>query len=174
MGTESNQQRGGCTYSGARRKTCIPAVNVFSVNPETNQPYMTLEHAEKLIWTHINKYAQKLCKKIDPEDLKQELLIKLLISTYKPEKSKPKTFAITCMNSRCMQLYSILVLAKKRGKGEVPDFLVNNEESDEVWATMMLGVENVTPEDYLLAGEVVSSQLPSGQRRALRRGFGNV
>lgn len=135
----------------------LPAVNLFSIDPKTGQPYMTHEHAEKLAYTHISRYAHKLCTKIDQEDLKQELLLKMWSMTYKPEKSAPTTFAILCMNSRCMQLYKILFMSHLREQ-EIPDFILNpGEGEDAMFASQHLAVDNVTPEDYMIAMDAVKA-----------------
>lgn len=143
----------------------LPEVNLFSIDPKTGTPYMTHDHAEKLAYTHINRYAAKLCQKIDPEDLKQELLLKMWAMTYHPEKSAPTTFAILCMNSRCMQLYKILFLANHR-KDEIPDFILNpGEGEDAMYASDHLAIEYCTPEDYMIAIDAINAGDDSGYKQ---------
>lgn len=131
-----------------------PSRTIFSIDPKTNQPFMTVECAVKLIEVHIRKFATNLLPKITVEDLTQDLLAKLCASAFDPSKSSAKTFLYMCLGSRCAQIYNSNFAFNKRHL-ERPDFLLyaSRDESNTTYATDSIGTEDATPEDYLLAKE---------------------
>lgn len=145
------------------KQTKAPAVSVFSINPETNLPYISFEHAEKLAYTHVMRYAKNLHqhKYMDVEDLKQEVMVKIVKSKYDPTKSAPQTFIINCANSHLGNL-AIHMDRKRRTVGEgdnlqeaeISDFLRFKDNEDGGMMTDS-AVDNITPEDYILAREAV-------------------
>jgi DNA-directed RNA polymerase specialized sigma24 family protein len=140
------------------RLTKAPETTVFSVNPATGEPYMTQDQAQALAYKHLTLHASNLTQRLDIEDLKQELMLKLSMSSYDPAKSAAVTFAITCFNSRCGQIWNATVISHDRWR-EVSDFEVfekNTVSEEYVWATEVLAVDDITPEDYASHREVIA------------------
>lgn len=162
-----------------------PAVSVFSINPETNLPYISFEHAEKLAYTHVMRYAKNLHQHryMDTDDLKQEVMIKVVKSAYNPLLSSPKTFIINCANSHLGNI-AIHKDRKRRTVGEgdnvqeaeVSDYLVYKDNEA---AGMMSNsaVDYVTPEDYMMAREAVEEFIageeakPAYKRKTVPTGY---
>lgn len=137
------------TYS--KKITSQPSTTIFSINPETNQPYMTPTHAHKLAWTHVRNYANNIPEKYAREDLVQECLLAVCKATFNPNMgASAKTFALLCYRH---QMARVVQMSKQKGKPlEVPDFFLLGNE-DEGFASEILSVQNITPEDYILARE---------------------
>lgn len=143
----------------------MPSVTVFSVNPETGEPYMTLKGATKLAATHIRRYGVNLLRWYDIEDLIQELLLRLCIAKYDPTLSAPMTFMIMCFSSKLGQLAN----ARKNNNRylEVSDIQLNETQM----LSEVYGECNITPEDVLQACDQVSEYQQTEKRPEGWRGF---
>lgn len=136
----------------------MPDTTVFSIDPKTNKPYATIDYAESLAYTHISRFAKNLTEAIDPEDIKQELMLKLCIAKYDPTKSAPNTFMILCFKSHCARIWERQFRVRDRNK-ETNDFALFDQDGEQIMATEYIGVEEATPEDYLNASQVYSDYL---------------
>ena len=145
---------------GEQMKTTI-----FSIDPNTNQPYMTVERALKLAETHINKTCQNLLNHhhFTVEDLVQEIMLKVSSSAYNPAKSAAQTFFIMCASSCMGSMVKINFKSGDRYKCGA-DFVVFDSDGEATMATEHLGVETVTPYDYLAAEETVSEHYKTSNK----------
>lgn len=126
-----------------------PALTVFHTDPSTGSPYLSVAHAENMARVHIRKYAQNVLKRMDAEDLKQELMAKLCASRFDPTKSAAKTFAITCFGGTCGNIWKRLHTAGERFR-ERPDFVVMNEDGEVRMATEVDAEEDDSNPERLL------------------------
>jgi hypothetical protein len=82
-----------------------PKTTIFSVDPNTGEPYMTVDIATKIINYHIWNYAAYLVNHDNLiEDICQEALVGACRANYKPELCAPKTFLTTVMNTTCERI----------------------------------------------------------------------
>lgn len=137
---------------GRPGRTTKPAVTVFDTNPKTGEPFMTVDHAYSLAYSHIHKTAANLTGRVEIEDLCQKLMLKLSGANYKPEKSAPTTFAINVFRTGCGNVARYF---ESCGRDmEIKDFLMTNKDGDKVLATEAFGdVDECTPESRLDAAE---------------------
>lgn len=141
--------------------TASPQITtVFSINPKTNQPYIEIEMAEKIIGYHIAKFSKNLLnyKSNQMEDLVQDVLERLCSATYDPTKSSPKTFILMVAKSA---LGNIVKYEGTRGKDlESADFaLFTGEDGYTFMATEAIGINNISPLDVILAKEFAEAFL---------------
>ena len=135
--------------------TELPEVTIFSIDPNTGKPYMTHEHAEKLAYMHINRKAKNLLTKLEPDDLKQELMLKLYMSKFDVSLSSAQTFAITCMTSQCARIWEKTFKVRDKHK-ETSDFeYYTAEDGTARMASEVIGVEYTTPEDHYMAKQTL-------------------
>lgn len=133
----------------------IPDHTLFSDDAKTGKPYFTVAHAEQLVYKHLNLTAKNLIAVHEIDDLKQELLLKLLTATYDPKLSAPNTFAIMCMRSQCARIWERTYAVRDRHK-ETSDFVMfADEDGEDVLATQCIGVEEITPEDWVSAKQTI-------------------
>lgn len=131
---------------------------IFSINPATNKPYIDVEMAQKVIGYHIAHYSKNLLnyKSNQMEDLIQEVLVRLCSATYDPTKSNPKTFILLVAKSRLGNIVDYENTYDKNLEGS--DFVVfTGDDGSAVMATEAIGINDITPEDYLLASEFVNA-----------------
>ena len=83
-----------------------PPTTVFSINPETQKPYLEPEHAMKLACKHIITKAPFLLNDSDLEDIRSYFMIRLCATRYNPAKCAAPTFAIMIFQSSTLQLNS--------------------------------------------------------------------
>lgn len=134
----------------------IPAVTVFSIDPATGQPYATTAYALSLADYHVSHFAKNLLVKLDHEDIKQELMLKLCLVSYDKTKSAPNTFMIMCFKSQCARIWEREFKVRDKHK-ETNDFVLMEEDGDAVLATEYIGIDHTTPEDYLAASQMVAT-----------------
>lgn len=143
---------------GKRTTVKKPKLTVFDLDPATGNPYMSVETAETLFYKHV--HSQKwlwLADIVGLEDLKQEAMVKMCKVHFKPEMSSAKTFFYTCMISFMgNQSKSLKAGVRKDRWRIVEDFPISNVDPDSPMATDTFGVDDVTPEDYLLAEQVLA------------------
>ena len=134
--------------------TEMPKTNVFSINPETGQPYISIEVATKVIKYHVAHFGLNvLNSRLNTmEDIVQGALTKLCAYKYDPKLSAPKTFIILVCKS---YLGRLAYYGRTYDKNlEVSDFLVEGIDGEKNLASESFGpVDNITPEEVLLAEE---------------------
>lgn len=131
-------------------KNNLPKTTVFSIDPETNQPYLSYKSVENLIYKHIRIKANNI--KMDKEDLAQTLLVKLVASTFNPKKAKATTFVIMVCSSKCGSIANL-----ERNSPKVTSNSVTSEDGDVLSYTDLV-VDPLTPWDYLVAECALKSE----------------
>ena len=149
------------TYN--QKITTKPELTVFDINPATNEPYMTVNHAERLAHTHLFTRCQRLLEKFSMDDLKQELLLKLCISKFDPSRAAAKTFAIMCFRSAASRVWQRDTQARDKWR-ENSDFTMfyDKETGKEYLATEVLcGDVEITAERIVIAKQELTITLTS-------------
>lgn len=122
-----------------------PKTTVFSIDPTTNQPYITVNEATKVILKHIHLTGKNILQHNDVEDVTQSILTRACQSAYNPDKSAPTTFIILMASSQLGRLFN-----RRQWKDrylEIPDFIVGQEDDGPMCTEM--AVDNLTPETIL-------------------------
>lgn len=145
---------------------------IFSINPETGYPYMTLSYAVSLARSHIYKTSKNLLQlpHLTIDDLVQEVMVKMLSAPYDPKKSGARTFFIICASSHLGHVFKRNVSAGERYRCR-SDFTLCNNDDEVVFATDVLGVENITPFDTLQAQETVREHYKTHKAESVPVGF---
>lgn len=130
---------------------------VFSIDPNTGLPYMTPEQAIYLAKVHISQTSKNLLKhhNYTIDDLAQEILVKMASVEYDPTKSAAKTFFFLCATTCLGNIHRRDFKNNDRYKCG-SDFVMFDNEGEKVMASELLGVEHITPHDYLEALETIS------------------
>lgn len=126
---------------------------VFSIDPTTGEPYITVDHAQKIAYIHLSRHCLNILPgNRDLEDLKQELLLKLCGSQFNPEKSAAKTFVITCFMSATGNIAKKM---KAYGRdSEISDFAMK-QDGESMLATEAFEHEDwCDPESEMIALEL--------------------
>lgn len=141
---------------------------VFSINPSTNEPYITVEVAMNVIKYHLFHRDKNILnyKLNSMEDLVQNILLCLCKYAYNPTLSAPKTFIIMVAKHRVGNIIKWENTYDKNLEGS--DFVVNiDDEQGPKLATEVYSPQyNITPEDVLLANEFANEFFEKGQRKA--------
>lgn len=161
--------------SGVAKIITKPKRTVFDINPKTGLPYLTVEYATALIHRHIHSYVPYLKMGNEMDDLVQMFLLRLCHSKFNPKKSAAVTWAVINLNSGAQSIAKSMFAAKRTGsdkidvKGKKVKILGNvsrvpaviyqetftTNSNDELMSTLDIRPETVTPEDVLLAKEIV-------------------
>lgn len=147
------------TYISKRVRATAPDVSVFSPDPLTGSPYITVPHASNAICKHILLSHKSMAKRFDIDDLCQDVLMKLSSSKFKPEKSAAKTFILNVTNTVMWGIH-IKSQAKGRGCAISDSYLLDGSvkyHSDEI-------EDGATPEDYLSAKEVALKRIEQEEK----------
>jgi len=160
-------------------KACadLPKQTLFSTNPKTSEPFLSVTQAESLIHYHLIHHAPYLVTvDTDRADIVQSILTQMCVSAFDPKLSSPKTFAILIIKSKCGNLNKINYLKRntisdtldENGKvkmiGRDQRFGVRptmfqemiTVKDDSVVSSLDIKPDLVTPLDYLLAKEAVA------------------
>src|ERR1035437_2595052 len=153
---------------------------LVSINPETDLPYLDIAIVQEMIRYHVHNYIPTLLKHYEMEDIVQTVLTQMSASEYKPDKSAPKTFAIKIIQTRTLtmqlkfhrQKHSKDVIDNdgkkikhdKNGKNLTVPIIASSEnvlieQSGEILRITELHTDSVTPEDYIIAQELLKHLL---------------
>lgn len=137
----------------------VPKRTIFSINPETGEPYMAPDYAMNLAKAHVVKTAKNLLAYhgFSMDDLVQEIMMRMSAVEFDPTKSSAKTFFILCATCHLGNLHKVTFISNDRYKCQ-SDFVVYDNEGEALMATEFLGIDNVTPLSYLETSEFVLEQ----------------
>lgn len=77
-------------------------VTLFSIDPSTGEPYMSMDYARDLITHHVINYAPWAATRgREIDDVIQDCTLKMWTSKYDPTLSAPRTFAIIMIRGCC-------------------------------------------------------------------------
>lgn len=148
-------------------KKAKPKRTIFSVDPKTGNPYLTVEDAMKMVYTHVNYHMPFLLKRNTMEELVSMYLEKACRSRYNPRKSAAKTWFTTILKTKGIQQYNYNK-AKDRDKVCSDGYRDKNGEENYHSLTVL---DDTTPLDYLLFKEFIvewessdTGKLPKGYR----------
>jgi hypothetical protein len=147
----------------ATRKSKPSGLTIFSIDPSTGLPPIPINEVTKVILWQIQRQHSSMLKRFETDDLTQDVLTRLALVTYSKEKSAPVTFITMVTDS---------VIWSKHGHSqsnnrflEIPDFIVGEPGSGESTLCTELGTDLTSPEDHLLAMEIiVKSLIPKCKR----------
>lgn len=157
----------------ARRNT-PPKQSVFASNPATSSPFISPEHAKRVIMKNIQLKHRGLLGYVEIEDLVQDSLTRLVLLEYDPEKSAPKTFIIMVSDSAAWARWRYMHNSGR--ELVVQDFNIRDEFDNELRVTETSSTD-ITPEEIYLAKETVNEfykqqeRLPEDKRRKSPVGF---
>lgn len=137
----------------------VPKRTIFSINPDTGMPYMATDYAMNLAKSHISRTAKNLLAYhgFSMDDLVQEIMMRMASVEFDPTKASAKTFFILCATCHLGNLHKVTFVSNDRYKCQ-SDFIVYDNEGEALMATELLGVDDVTPLNYLEASEFVIEQ----------------
>jgi hypothetical protein len=136
-----------------------PKTTIFSINPDTNLPYLDIKRAESLIAYHILNRASHMLLRDSLEDLIQDLMVQMCTQKFDPALSSAKTFATLIIQTKCGNMSA----GTYRNKHTVMDGVLPKvfgetfqvSEEGHCMSNLDIVPNEVTALDYMLAEEIV-------------------
>lgn len=134
------------------KRTTPPKQSVFATDPATGKPFISVDHADRIICKNISLKHRSMLEKFEMDDLKQDCFARLVLCEYCPTKSSPTTYII---NLSDQVIWNRWRYSNSFGRNlAVPEFSVMGDDAEFVSIVSTL-TDNVTPEDIALADEFV-------------------
>lgn len=125
------------------------AINIFTINPTTNKPYMSVYECNSRIKNYVHLHARGLVSKVGFEDILQDIYVEVLSKPFNPLTYNATTHLYLNMKNVICNYYNYLNHPKVKMMSTTPMQWEDGEEiSIEEYSPYL-----ITPEDVLLANE---------------------
>lgn len=125
-------------------------MTIFSTDPITEKPYMTIDECNSRIKNYVYKHAKSLVTVVDFEDIKQDVYMEMLSKTFNPLTYNASTYLYLNMKNVICNNYNYLNHPKVKMIAKNHTFI---QEDGELGSIIDYATDSVSSEDIILANE---------------------